>query len=196
MEADWEIEIGPGAPLIDANWPGFVDLRFDPRLPSGTLLQRARNLAEAADLPALAETLVRLNSQHSPVWTSKCDVWLVDADEIDPYELDASPQEAQSAWACYIDLLPRSDQLWITPEMAAASCKALCARLHAIPLSACRACRIDLIVRLAVIAPDLQDHGVTAYLTACAATAAAAKQRLAQTLAAFADVLSPQSTVE
>ena len=27
MEADWEVEVGGGAPVIEAFWPGFVDLR-------------------------------------------------------------------------------------------------------------------------------------------------------------------------
>jgi len=35
MEADWEFEVGPdtaglAAPVIDACWPGFVDLRHNP----------------------------------------------------------------------------------------------------------------------------------------------------------------------
>jgi hypothetical protein len=203
MEADWAVEIGPGSPVIEALWPGFVNLRFDPRLPSGALLKRAQDLTEAADLPGLAEALVRLNSLSSPVWTSKCDVWPVDAGEIDPYELEATPQEARFAQACYLDLLPRNnkdDRQWTTPEMAVLSCRSLCNRLHELPLSACR---LDLVVRLAVIAPsfadhdltgpDLTDHGITAYLTACGATAPAARQRLALALAAFTDALSPQS---
>ena len=203
MEADWAVEIGAGAPIIEALWTGFVDLRFDPRLSSGALLNRAQGLAEATDLAGLAEALVRLNSLHSPVWTSKCDVWPVDAGEIDPYELEATPQEAQFAQACYLDLLPRNnkdDQQWTTLEMAVFSCRSLCDLLHELPLSACR---VDLVVRLAVIAPsfadhdltgpDLIDHGVTAYLTACGATANAAKERLELALAAFTDALSPQS---
>jgi hypothetical protein len=30
MEADWEFEVGGDAPVIDALWPGFVDLRLSP----------------------------------------------------------------------------------------------------------------------------------------------------------------------
>ena len=30
MEADWEFEVGGDAPVIDACWPGFVDLRRIP----------------------------------------------------------------------------------------------------------------------------------------------------------------------
>jgi len=67
MEADWEVEIGGGAPIIDACWDGLVHLQTAP--------ERAAELPEAADLPRLAEALVRLNAPRSPVWTSKCDVW-------------------------------------------------------------------------------------------------------------------------
>ena len=48
MEADWEVEIGGGAPVIDACWDGYVDLRFNPRmdssLPPDTFLKRAQSL--------------------------------------------------------------------------------------------------------------------------------------------------------
>jgi hypothetical protein len=180
MEADWEVEIGGQAPVIDAHWTGFIDLRLAP--------QRAWQLPEAAQLPALADTLLRLNSSSSPVWTSKCDVWRPDT--FDPDELDAPPGERNCAVACYIDLLPRagpsSDQPWPDPEQAVAACKTLCARLRA---AALRCCRADLIVRQASIAPGRLDLGVTAYFTACGSTPAAAAAALAFALAAFVDSL-------
>ena len=46
MEADWEVEIGGDAPVIDACWEGFVDLRRAP--------ERAGAVAGSAELPALA----------------------------------------------------------------------------------------------------------------------------------------------
>jgi len=67
MEADWEVEVGPEAPVIDALWPGFVDLRSAPR--------QAHTFPEVAQLPPLAAVLARLNAPASPVWTSRCDVW-------------------------------------------------------------------------------------------------------------------------
>ena len=109
MEADWEVEIGGGAPIIDACWDGFVDLRFDPRTRLGAFLKQAQDLPESANLPTLAEALVRLNSPRSPVWTSKCDVWpVLDAADIDADELDAPQEDAIVAWACYIDLVPHN----------------------------------------------------------------------------------------
>lgn len=194
MEADWEVEIGGGAPIIDACWDGFVDLRFDPRTRLGAFLKQAQDLPESANLPTLAEALVRLNGSRSPVWTSKCDVWpVLDAADIDAGELDAPQEDAIVAWACYIDLLPKSDQQWITPQMAAHWCQAWCKHLRAVPLTHCRA---DLILRQAIIAPDQMDHGVTAYLTACGRTSEEANATLARTLEAFANTLCPDSTVE
>jgi hypothetical protein len=176
MEADWEVEIGGEAPVIQARWAGFIDLRLAPAC--------AGQLPEAARLPALADTLLRLNSASSPVWTTKCDVW--HPGTFDPDELDAPPGERNFAIACYIDLLPRGDKPWPGPEDAVAACKSLCARLRPFVL---RACRADLIVRRAFIPPGLLDLGVTAYFTACGATCADAATVLASALAAFTNSL-------
>ena len=128
---------------IEAHWPGFVDLRSSP--------ERAWQLPEAAQLPALAEALAKLNAAASPVWTSKCDFWpRLEPDEFDPDELDAPPGCADHAMGCYIDLLPRSDRQWAQPAMAAAACKRVCGLLRAVPL---RCCRVDLVIRRAFINP-------------------------------------------
>jgi hypothetical protein len=191
MEADWEFEVGGEAPAIEAAWPGFVDLRRNP--------ERAWELPEAAELPVLAETLAMLNADGSPVWTSKCDLWpVVDLAEFDADELDASPGCAAHVLGCYIDLLPRGGQprngwQWETPEMAAAACKEICGLLHAVPL---RCCRVDLVIRRALLAPDAMTLGITAYLTACGPSPAEAKQTLEAALAAFARVLRGRSTLQ
>jgi hypothetical protein len=205
MEADWEIEIGGGAPVIEAAWPGFVDLRRNPEL--------AAQLPETVQLPALAETLAKLNAEASPVWTSKCDVWpvvaladpVVDPAEsainfvgFDPDELDAPPGCAAHALACYIDLLPSSDQQWVTPIMAADECKIVCNRLSAVPL---RSCRLDLIIRQAFIATSLanslqMDLGITAYLTSCGSSEAEASSVLQSALQAFAAAFCGHSKLE
>jgi hypothetical protein len=196
MEADWEIEIGPGAPIIDANWPGFVDLRRSP--------QAAANIPETVALPGLASALAQLNNSQPPygTWTSKCDVWqIADPTEIDPYEFDASLHETTKAWACYFDLLPVSDQQWGhvrppgtgVPTAAVEWCKSACITLRAIPL---RRCRADLIIRKAALRPDTTGIGITVYLTACGSTSESAKQLLSETLQRFVDSFQPQSTVE
>jgi hypothetical protein len=195
MEADWEIEIGPGAPIIDASWAGFVELRREPAL--------ALQLPEAAILPGLAEALVKLNSSRQiQMWTAKCDVWQVaDADAIDPYELDATPAEAAFAWACYIDLLSVSDQQWGhirdpktgTPTAAIAWCQFVCKQLHSNPI---RCCRADLVIRKAAIDSETMDIGITAYLAACGPTSKEARTRLGSTLSRFVDGIEPPAKVE
>jgi hypothetical protein len=186
MEADWEVELGGEAPVIEALWPGFVDLRLYP--------ERAWQLPEAAQLPGFAEALVELNAVASPVWTSKCDLWpAVEPSEFDPDELDAPTGCAAHAVGCYIDLLPKSDRQWKLPATAATGCKRVCSLLRAVPLCCCRA---DLVVRRAFIAPDQMHLGITAYLTACGPSSAEAAQTLQAALAAFAHVLRGQSTLE
>jgi hypothetical protein len=191
MEADWEFEVGADvaglpAPVIEAHWTGFVDLRLAP--------ERAWDLPETVQLPALAEALRKLNSAGSPVWTSKCDLWdHLEPDEFDPDELDAPPGCAAHAMGCYIDLLPTSTQQWPDPAMAATACKRLCNLLHAVPL---RCCRADLVVRRAFIAPGPMELGITAYITACGESRAQASLTFQAALAAFTDVLCAHSTLK
>lgn len=185
MEADWELEVGPSAPLIDALWPGFVDIRKIPEL--------ARQLPEVSLLQGLDDALVRLNGVDSPVWTAKCDVWLLDAGEFDADEMDASPESAAYGWGCYIDLLPKSDQQWIAPVMATSWCKRICGLLHGVPISCCR---VDLVVRSAAITPARIDIGMTAYLTASGPTAENANRVLQAALNKFVEALCSQSTIE
>lgn len=179
MEADWEVEVGGDAPVMEPRWPGFVDLRVAP--------ERASQLPETAILPGLAEALVRLNAHSSSVTTCKCDVW--QPEFFDPDELDA-PGDSSHAIACYIDLLPANDASWHSPGPAIAWCKQICSQLRNCPL---RSSRADLIVRRAIGGPDqtsdLLDFGVTAYLTACGPTPSSAGANLAAALAILADSL-------
>ncbi len=176
MEADWEVEIGNDAPVIDASWPGFVDLLVTP--------DQAAQLPEARQFPALAGALVRLNAPFSPVWTTKSDVW--QPQEFDPYELDAPAEAGKYAIACYVDLLPRSDPQWPTPDAAIAAAKAIGA---GVTPSGLRCCRADLIVRRAFIAPARPDVGITAYLTACGSTRMEAARTLTAALDIFVDAV-------
>ena len=190
MEADWEFELdgdaqAPKPPVIDAPWPGFVDLRSSP--------ERAWELPEAAQFPGLAEVLIKLNEVSSPVRTSKCDVWpRLEPDEFDPDELDA-PSGCVSAMGCYIDLLHRDDRQWAMPDTAAEDCIHVCTLLRDVPL---RCCRVDLVIRHACITPELMGLGMTSYFTSCGGSDAEAAVTLQAALAAFADALWGHSTIE
>lgn len=191
MEADWEIEIGGESPVIEAHWPGFVDLHLHP--------ERSSQLPEAAGFPALAEALEVLNAANSPVWTSKCDVWpVVDADGMDADELDAPAGCDARAIGGYIDVLPTDERKWDSASIAAADCKGLCGRLREVPL---RCCRVDLVVRQAMfdstqMAAGSMRLGMTAYFTACGSTEAEAAGTFQGLLGAFARVLAARSTLE
>ncbi|MGA7860094.1 MAG: hypothetical protein WCA11_19305 [Terracidiphilus sp.] len=180
MEADWEVEIGGGAHVIDALWPGFVDLCGNP--------ERVVEVRETVPFPALGDALVRINATGSPVWTSKCDVWNVD--EFDPDELDAPAESALGAKACYVDLLPRNDGQWPAVAEATEWCRKLCLRIREVPL---RCARADLIVREAVVSVEKMGLGVTAYVTACGSDLEDAAWRLGSALAALADSIAPKA---
>lgn len=161
MDVDWEVEVGGGAPVIEALWTGadglagFVNLEKFP--------ERIGEIAEAAALPGLADLLLALNGVGSPVWTSKCDVW------------EAEPGTA----AIYIDVLPRGDQVFAELRQAEGFCRDLVARLEQ---ASGPAGTVELVIRQA-FAGEKAGFGVTAYLSASGADGAAAA------MADFADAL-------
>jgi hypothetical protein len=179
MEADWEVEIGPDAAVIDAEWEGWTDLRAHP--------ERVHLLAEVADFAPLADALLALNRVDSPVWTSKSDIWeLEEPASLDPLELNAAAGDCNFALACYLDCLPTASRLFPTLPAAEQWCRALVRSLRSLPLANCR---IDLVMRTAVTAGQ-QGFGVTAYVTACGSSQTEARNRLGSALAAFAQIAS------
>jgi hypothetical protein len=186
MEADWDIEIGDGAPVIDVDWAGRIDLRGNP--------DRIFDLEEVRGFPALATVLLRLNSAGSGLSTSKCDVW--DVDQFDCDELDA-PGDPGVARACYIDLVPDQNLECATPEQAVAWCRQVCGRLR---VSKLRCCRVDLVVRRAVRTPIQPSAdatvAITAYTTACGRTPAEAAETLAVAVTALVEGVFAEGTPE
>lgn len=189
MEADWEIEIGPEAPVIEARWPGFVDLRHAP--------ERIKEIEEARRFPALAEALISLNrpkswpdsgigcdaASESRVWTAKCDLWALDP-SLDPWdadELDAASSESVAALACYIDLLSRDASVFAGLDEAETWARATVFRLRQ---TVCRCCRADLVIRRA-FKGDQEILGITVYTTACGADTIAAEEALRDALMAL-----------
>lgn len=165
--------------MIEALWPGFVDLRAEPA--------RARELSECHRFPILAEALIRLNAPNSSVWTSKVDVFV--PEQIDPDELDAARDHAQSALACYIDCLPRNELACRELNEVESLCGQICDRLRTMVL---RNCRVDLVIRGALISEERTGFGVTAYLTACGKNPDEAGVRLSECLEVFVKVLVPE----
>jgi hypothetical protein len=174
VQADWEIELGGDAPVIDAGWPGYLNLRTNP--------DRVSDVVEVDALLGLAGALTRLNQADRSLWTAKCDVWTLL--EFDPDELDAPRASATDGVACYIDILPAAPWEWREPSDALAWCKDVCRALGRSPL---RACRADLIIRRAHLGPSDDSIGVTVYLSACGSNPPDATAHLGAALAVFAD---------
>jgi hypothetical protein len=140
MDIDWEVEIGGGAPVIDAHWQGFVDLRAHP--------ERIGEIAEASQFPPLAALLIKLNSLTSPVWTSKCDAWVPET----------------GGQACYVDLIPHDESVFAEWQRAEGFCRALVKQMIVYDNSE-NGETITLVVRQA-IASQAEGFGVTAYFSA------------------------------
>jgi hypothetical protein len=169
VEADWEVEIGGGAPVIEALWPGFIDLRCDPEHAKEIVSE----VAEAAAFPPLCALLLALNAPESSVWTSKCDLWEPD----------------QNALAIYMDMLPRQEVVFAEWQQAEAFCREHVARLAAISApERGLECSINLVIRQAIAGPA-EGFGFTAYLSARGLDKAEAAAGLAAVIAGFADAL-------
>jgi hypothetical protein len=187
MEADWEFEVGPdaaglAAPVIEAHWPGLVNLRRHP--------ERIGEIQEAVAFPPLAALLEALNGAQSPLWTSKCDLWEPEAEDLaapapaDPAAA-SNGMASRAALACYVDLLPLAGEIFAKISPVEAFCREWVARLAPVPLLDCR---VDLVIRLA-IADEAEGFGVTAYVSAEGKDRSAAAQALAAALAAFGNAI-------
>jgi len=182
LEADWEVEVGGTAPVIEAHWPGFIDLRAEPL--------RIGDIAEATTFPPLADLLLALNSVGSPVWTSKCDLWVPEA----------------GALACYVDLLPLKGGVFAEWEQAEAFCRELVKRItprilpaggtqygrHPIMITgdgSASAPSITLVVRRAITG-QLEGFGVTAYFSADALCPPDAATATTAAMVAFSNALA------
>lgn len=178
MEVDWEVEVGGGAPVIDALWPGFIDLRRSP--------ERLAEIVEAAASPALSGLLRALNGPASPLWTAKCDLWLPENADLKIDQLaglgTAAVRAEPLALACYVDILPCDGKVFSQWEQAEALCRSWIALLAAVSLPGAAA---ELIVRQA-LAGQAEGYGVTAYLSAKAESWPAALALFATALDAFA----------
>jgi hypothetical protein len=163
MEADWSAEIGPGLPEIHVPWEGFVDLR---RAPDALTI-----IPEAVRSAELARALSSLNSNGSPVFTAKSDLWTIDQAEIDPYEFAACPEDTRCGWASYIDIVERDAGHRASFPFHETRAKKLVADLHA---STLRNGRVDLVIRAAFVNGQ-QGYGISLYAAGCGANDGTAK---------------------
>jgi hypothetical protein len=116
MVSDWSVECSAEDPVLVVPWssnsdqaaPHFVDLRENP--------YDLDQIAEAEQYPPLMQALRALNAARSPVFTAKCDAWVLDPEELGELamELDVhdlggehAEQPERAGFASYIDLVWR-----------------------------------------------------------------------------------------
>lgn len=162
MEADWAAEVGAGLDWIDADWAGFVDLRGTP----GAI----REIAEVVEKPALCEALVALNGAASKVFSAKCDVWKLEAEEIDAREFEYPPDEVCVGVASYIDLLLRDEEMFAGFERHQAWARRAVEKMRLLPVPSGR---VDLVIRAAVFGRK-PGFGMTMYTAGCGVDSEAA----------------------
>jgi hypothetical protein len=176
MEADWAAEVGADLPVIDADWAGCMDLLANP--------EQVGRIEEAAQHPALREALLRLNAPESPVRTSKCDVWALDAAEVDPPEFGCVLNTTFVGLACYVDLVARDAELFGSFERHESWAVASVRRMR---LAESGSGRVDLVIR-AAHAAGRDGFGLTLYAAGCGEDA-----RVAQ--AAWSAILQVATTI-
>jgi hypothetical protein len=157
MESDWGAEISAGLPEIAVPWDGFVDLRLHP--------EAVAEIEEACGRPALLRGLERLNAADSPVFTSKCDVWALRAEEIDPFEFECHREDGQAGVASYIDVILRDAARFASFDQHEAWVKTLVYDLKRISI---RNGRVDVTIRAASVAMEAGESSGFG-LTLCAA---------------------------
>lgn len=154
MEADWSVEVGGGAMVIEASWTGLVDLRKTP--------EKITELEEVKRFPVMGWALKELNVLGGPLWTSKCDVWNMIAVKMDPDEMGAKPEDMKAGKACYVDVLLRDKVSFCSFERHERWVRNLSRRLKTIELPRVR---VDLVVRRAVTRGQT-GYGLTIYCAA------------------------------
>ncbi len=194
MEADWSVELTAADPVIAVPWeaPGesfrFVDLREHP--------QAIDEIEEARREPALHFALLALNSASSQIWTAKCGTWISGTgisgtwisgtwisgsqdkdkiDQIDRWEMDAGPDEAEFGAGCYIDILLRDQASFAVQERWI---RVLTGKLRGMEL---RCARIELVLRPATVR-GVAGFGVTCFIQGCGSSAELAGSRWAEAL--------------
>ncbi len=114
MLSEWSAECGAYDPVVVVPWASpdgvlrWIDLRDDP--------DALDNIAEADEFPALLAALRALNGPRSHLFTSKCDAWSMDGDELFTARMDLllENEVALAGFTSYIDLLPRDRAIFVS----------------------------------------------------------------------------------
>jgi hypothetical protein len=112
--SEWNAECGADDAVLVVPWHSpdgalqWVDLRDN--------ADALEHIPEADEHPALLAALRILNGQRSPVFTAKCDVWPMDADELTAVrdELMLETEVAAEGIASYIDVVWRERTVFVS----------------------------------------------------------------------------------
>jgi hypothetical protein len=178
MLAEWSAECSSDDPVLVVPWQdpsgksAFVDLRANP--------YDFDSILEAEQHPPLMQALRALNATRSPVFTAKCDAWLLDSDELRQLQfnldVDAVHDSAHplSGFASYIDVIWR-DRLTFTSFPRHERMLRRLTRLAA-PVER-PAAALECVLRPAVVDLDgaREGYGVSLYIKALGADAHSAE---------------------
>ena len=201
MYRDWWAECGADDPVLVVPWHApensedfpdnchFVDLRENP--------YDLDRIPEAELHPALMQALRALNAARSPVFTAKCDAWIMDAEELEATrrDLDLDPPQAPHGFASYIDLVWRDRPLFISFHASEQRLVRLARLLEPLdnPYAAVecilRPALIDLLASGQKPAGPAEGFAVSLYVKALGTDAPHAYEQWAQTLAAIATLI-------
>ena len=197
MVSDWSVECSAEDPVLVVPWstngdpaaPHFVDLRENP--------YDLDQISEAEQNPPLMQALRALNVPRSPVFTAKCDAWVLDPEELGELavELDVhdlgGEHEAQpemTGFASYIDLVWRDRTIFASFHQSEQLLHRL-TRLAA-PLEHPNA-MLDCVMRPALVdfTGPREGYSITLYIKALGADAEAAKAAWSAALQAVVGLL-------
>lgn len=189
MMSEWSAECGEDDPVVVVPWASpdgalrWVDLRDDP--------DALDNIAEADEFPALLSALRALNGTRSPVFTSKCDAWAMDGDELAATRLDLLLEEevAAAGFTSYIDLLPRDRAVLVSRPRVEGLLYRLDRALRDQPFSLAT---VQSVLRPAVVEVDgtvAEGYAVTLYVKGVGVDEAEAQGRWAEALRAVVALL-------
>lgn len=112
MLVEWSAECGADDPVLVVPWSDpagsarFIDLRENP--------YDLDHIPEAELHPPLMQALRALNANRSPVFTAKCDAWIMDAEELGAMQFELNLPDAPHGFSSYIDLIWRERTLFVS----------------------------------------------------------------------------------
>jgi hypothetical protein len=191
MHSEWSVECSADDPVLVVPWSDpsdstgnrrFIDLRENP--------YDLDHLPEAERFPPLMHALRALNVARSPVFTAKCDAWLLDAEELDALRanLDITADEAPAGFGSYIDILWRERSLFTSFHLQEQMLHRL--TRHATPLEHPYA-MLDCILRPAMVdlAGPQEGFAISLYIKALGHDAQTASENWASALDAVVALL-------